>query len=322
MVKGKKTIRIGCLGTPADYSSSLVPLMIQSLGYKIAWVRPVRADLIIYGSFYDVHAPRLRWLPRAWRERAGRWVDLVEKELSKRRLPPVTMFHTAENLRHYHINADYSISHDLNVKSDRHFRLPYWMEMIDWSHEGIVGNRNPRFGMLLMLDQLQKPLGKNFLERQRKAIILSSHLREPRASCMRAVERLIPVDGFGPYFDQHVKSHHHSGFLKYDLLRSYAFNLCPENGFFPGYITEKIAEAFIAGCLPITCVDESVSVDFNPDAMINLKPIMQQEFRGLAEILGSQVRLTNFAGQRLILQRPSIESLRHFINNVLQTVTS
>jgi len=321
MVQGQKTIRISCLGTPSDYGTSLVPLMIQSLGYKIQWVRPVRADLLIYGSFYDVHAPRMRWLPRTWREKAGQWVDTVEKELSKRKLPPVTLFHTAENLRHDHIHADFSISHDLNILSNRHFRLPYWMEMVDWSHEGLYGNRNPRFGMLLTLDQMQKPLGREFLKRQRKAILLSSHLHEPRASCLKAVQQYIPVDGFGPYFDRRIKSHHHSNFLKYDLLKNYAFNLCPENGLFTGYVTEKIPEAFIAGCLPITCVDESVSVDFNPEVMINLKPILQQDPSLLVEILDSHTGLTYFADQQLLLRRPSIEPFRLFMNNILRMVT-
>lgn len=322
MVQRQKTIRISCLGTPSDYGTSLVPLMIQSLGYKIQWVRPVWADLVIYGSFYDVHAPRLRWLPRAWRQKAGQWIDIVENELSKRKLPPVTLFHTAENLRYDHISADFSISHDLNVQSDRHFRLPYWMEVIDWSHEGLCGNRNPRFGTLLALDQMQKPLGRKFLERQRKAIILSSHLREPRAGCLRAVQYCIPVDGFGPYFDRRIKSHHHSNFLKHDLLKKYAFNLCPENGLYPGYVTEKIPEAFVAGCLPITCVDESVSVDFNPEAVLNLKPILQQDPSDLVEILDSPTRLMDFSEQRLLVRRPSIEPFRFFMNNTLRIVTS
>ena len=321
MVQGQKTIRISCLGTPSDYGTSLVPLMIQSLGYKIQWVRPVWADLVIYGSFYDVHAPRLRWLPRAWREKAGQWIDIVEKELSKRKLPPVTLFHTAENLRHDHIHADFSISHDLNVQSDRHLRLPYWMEMVDWSHEGLYGNCNPRFGTLLALDRMQKPLGKEFLERQRKAIIVSSHLCEPRASCLEAVQQSIPVDGFGPYFDRRIKTHHHSNFLKHDLLKNYAFNLCPENGLFPGYVTEKIPEAFVAGCLPITYVDGSVSVDFNSEAIINLNPILQQNPGGLAEILGSPTRLMDFAEHRLVLKRPSIEPFRLFMSNVMRVVT-
>ena len=151
--------------------------------------------------------------------------------------------------------------------------------------------------------------------------MLSSHLREPRASCLQALQRSIAVDGFGPHFDNKIKDHHHSGFLKKDLLASYAFNLCPENGLYPGYITEKIPEAFAAGCLPITWVDESISVDFNPAAMINLKPMMQDDFSGLADILSYEKKLADFMDQRLLLRRPSIEPFRQFIARVLLDAT-
>ena len=41
-------------------------------------------------------------------------------------------------------SADYAISYDLAISSQRHFRLPYWMEMIVCSHECIAGNTNHR----------------------------------------------------------------------------------------------------------------------------------------------------------------------------------
>ena len=150
-----KTIRIAALGVPHDYRTSLVPWMIERLGYRIQWTSALRADLVIYGSFYDVSAPRLRYLPRAWRSKAGQLVDLIDQQLSKRTIPPVTLFHTAENLRYDHVKADFAISHDLNVQSDRHYRLPYWMEMVDWSHEGLIGNLNSRYGELLKLERLR-----------------------------------------------------------------------------------------------------------------------------------------------------------------------
>jgi hypothetical protein len=320
MVKGQKTISIACLGTPADYSTSLVPLMIQSLGYKIRWVRPVWADLLIYGSFYDVHAPRLRWLPRQWRVRVGLWVDWVEKELSKRKMPPVTLFHTAENLRHDHIKADYSISHDLNVQSDRHFRLPYWMEVIDWSHEGIVGNENPRYGELLKLERLQAPLGDQFLKRPQKAVLITSHLREPRAGCYKLLKQYLPIDGLGPYFDRTIRNHHQSGFLKRNILHSYAFNLCPENGIYPGYVTEKIPEAFAAGCLPISLVDERVGEDFNPDGFINLSKMMTNNKDGLGVTLKSKATLEKFAQQPLLLHVPSLAGAQKFIKKMVDDI--
>jgi len=312
----RKTIRIACLGTPSDYRTSLVPLMIQGLGYKIDWTSPLRAELVIYGSFYDINAPRLRWLPRSWRQRAGIFVDAIERQLASRKTPPLTLFHTAENLRHDHIKADFSISHDLAIQSEKHTRLPYWIEMIDWSHEGLIGNSNPRYGQLLKLSTLQAPLGDQFLKRVQKAVIMTSHLREPRASCLVALQKLMPVDGMGPYFDSQIKDHHSSPFNKRDILQSYAFNLCPENGIHPGYVTEKIPEAFAAGCLPITFVDESVSVDFNPKAFINLGPMAKNSFEELEQRLHSKALLEAYAEEPLMTQIPSLRNLKKFLQNV------
>ena len=312
----RKTIRIACLGTPSDYRTSLVPLMIEGLGYQIDWTSPIRADLVIYGSFYNPNAPRLRWLPRAWRQRAAIAVDALEKQLASRKIPPLTLFHTGENLRHDHILADFAISQDLSVSSEKHLRMPYWMEMIDWSHEGFVGNSNPRYGQLLKLGTLQAPLGDQFLKRVQKAVIMTSHLREPRASCLVALQKLMPVDGMGPYFDSQIKDHHSSAFNKRDILQSYAFNLCPENGIHPGYVTEKIPEAFAAGCLPITFVDESVSVDFNPKAFINLGPMAKNSFEELGKILQSKALLEAYTEEPLMTQIPSLRNLKKFLQNV------
>ena len=316
----RKTIRIACLGTPSDYRSGLVPLIIQKLGFQIDWVRPSRADLLIYGSFYDANAPRLRWLPRSWRKRAGDLFDAIEQQLNQRDSCPVTLFHTAENLRHDHIKADYAISHDVGVVSDKHFRLPYWMEMIDWSHEGLVGNSNPRYGELLKLEKLQAPLGDAFLKRAQKAVLITSHLREPRAACLTVLQALMPVDGMGPYFDESIKDHHRSQFTKKAMLQSYAFNLCPENGIHPGYVTEKIPEAFAAGCLPITFVDEALSGDFNPKAMINLATMMTEDSKTREHIKSSltPAALATFANEALLLQTPSIYPLEAFVKGILE----
>ena len=308
-------IRIACLGMPSDYRNSLVPLIIQSLGYKLQWVGPVSADLVIYGPFYDVNSPRLRWLPRSWRSVASAYLDSVEKKLAKRQIAPITLFHTAENLRHDHIKADYAISYDLNVQSDNHFRLPYWMEMIDWSHEGIVGNANPRYGELLKLERLLAPLGDQFLKRAQKAVLITSHLREPRARCYMTLQKVIPVDGMGPYFDKSIKDHHKSNFLKKNILANYAFNLCPENGMFPGYVTEKIPEAFAAGCLPITFVDESVNIDFNPKAIINIATLDLDNLEELKNIL-NESSTQAIAQESLILQRPSLQGLKVLLKTI------
>ena len=317
-----KTIRIAGLGVPHDYYTSLIPLIIERLDYRIQWTSAISADLVIFGPFYDVNAARLRWLPRAWRNKAAQMVDVIERQLSKRKMPPITLFHTAENLRHDHIKADFAISHDLDIDSDRHFRLPYWMEMIDWSHEGLIGNRNPRYGELLELERLQAPLGDQFLKRAQNAVLITSHLKEPRAACFSALQEVIPVDGMGPYFNKDIKHHHSSDFLKKEILQQYAFNLCPENGIYPGYVTEKIPEAFAAGCLPITFVDESVSVDFNSKAFMNLAPMLGNNFEELDGLLKLKDRLEDYANQPLVIGSPTTLGLQNFLGFIAASATS
>ena len=150
---------------------------------------------------------------------------------------------------------------------------------------------------------------------------MSSHLREPRVSCLAALQKYMPVNGVGPYFDSHIKDHHSSGFLKKEILNQYGYNLCPENGSSSGYVTEKIPEAFAAGCLPITYVDLSVSVDFNPRAFINLEPMKKNNFHDLGEILISQMRLQGYADEPLLLDSPSIEPLKQWVREVMRAAS-
>ena len=316
-----KSIRIATIGTPSDYRSGLVPIIAHSLGYAITWTLPKDADLIIIGSFATEPPKPLRWCPKLLRPLFAA-KDSRPREERARHQRPLRLFHTFENLRHNHHAADYALSFDLGVNSKRHLRHPYWMEMMDWSHEGINGNTNPRFGALLTIARLQSPLGSAYLERAQRALFFTSHLREPRATLLHALERIIPVNKFGPYFDHNIPDHHQSGFTKLELLQMVAFNLCPENGMFPGYYTEKIPEAFFAGTLPITWCDSNVVADFNPKAILNLAPMMHNRFADLAPILGDRRTREKFADEALLVHTPSIEPLREFLAFVLADATT
>ena len=264
-----KNIKIATEGTPHDYQSSLLPIIIEGIGYKVNWVEPAQADLLILGPFINKAGKQFRWCPKALRPLMTSIDQSIGVSKNTRSHQPIKIFHTQENERHDFVDADYSISFDLGVQSNKHFRFPYWMEMIDWSHEGVRGNSNPRYGELLKLSTLMSPLGEGYLKRGGTCALLSSHLREPRGSLYEALGKIIPTQGYGAFFNKQIKNHHSSGFLKKDTLKNFSFNLCPENGLYPGYYTEKIPEAFNSGCLPITWTDENISVDFNPNAFIN-----------------------------------------------------
>lgn len=51
-------------------------------------------------------------------------------------------------------------------------------------------------------------------------------------------------------------------------LSKYKFNICCENSLYPGYLTEKVVQALIAGCIPISLTHESNMTILNPKAGI------------------------------------------------------
>ena len=229
----RKNILIATHGVPVDYHNSLIPRIINHLGFSIEWSDDRRADLIIYGPNFH-RQKNYRWTPKPLR-------PIFEKfKESRPNHSGVTIFQTGENIRSDFIETDFKITFDLAVSSKKHIRLPYWMEAVDWSHEGIKVNQNVRFGRPIDLFRLTKPLGLTFLRKPTRIVLFSSHLREPRKTLFNELSNVLPVSGYGPYFDAQIKDHNSSNFSKHEILKNFAFNLCPENGMYPGYYTEKI----------------------------------------------------------------------------------
>lgn len=315
-------IRISTLGVPSDYKKSLVPAICCSLGYRIEWVDPKKCDLMIIGPFHNLTKKKLAWCPKPLRPIFSSLGDGIRSITTSSHKQPLILFQTGENLRYDHVSNDYALTFDLGVSNPHHLRMPYWMEVADWSDQGVTGNTNPRYGRLLDINLLIQPLGSAFLDRPQKAAIFASHLREPRNSLLNAVKKQIEVVEFGKPFNPNIKNHSESGLIKFDELQAFAFNLCPENSMHPGYYTEKIPEAFMAGCLPITWADENVRVDFNPQAFINLAPMSSNHFAELGEILHSKSKLEQYAEQPLLLQKPSLDPLKNYLKNVIQAALS
>jgi hypothetical protein len=315
-------VRVCTIGAPSDYKTSLIPAICRSLGYEISWVKPQNADLIIAGPFNNRNIKSLAWCPKPLRPSFSKINEIIQLAYASRQSKPPVLFQTGENLRCDFMPHDFSITFDLGVSAPNHFRMPYWMEMVDWSKDGVTGNLNPRYGCLLSLDRLLQPLGNEFLSRPLQAAIFASHLREPRQTLLGAVKKQIEVIEYGRSFNPNIKNHLESGIVKFKELQKVAFNLCPENGMYPGYYTEKIPEAFMAGCLPITWVDENVQIDFNPKAFINLAPMSLDYFSDLENILNSKNRLLSYSEQALLLERPSIEPLKNFVKEIFKKTIS
>lgn len=60
---------------------------------------------------------------------------------------------------------------------------------------------------------------------------------------------------------------------KLAYLQQFTYNICPENTYHPGYVTEKIFEAYEAGCIPVYWGGIESELDiFNPEAFLYFDP--------------------------------------------------
>lgn len=91
---------------------------------------------------------------------------------------------------------------------------------------------------------------------------------------------------------------------------------------YPGYYTEKIPEAFAAGCVPLAWADTNLCTDFNPAAMINLGTMMNNGFDNLAEAIQSPAVLRNLSECALVQRRPSLDPLKAFLQTVAIDATT
>ena len=109
---------------------------------------------------------------------------------------------------------------------------------------------------------------------------------------------------------------------KKDFLKNYIFNLCPENSKynFPGYITEKIMDCCVSGCIPIYCgkLDENDKKVFNMDRIIfyesDNESSLYKCYSKVKELYEDKDKLLEFYNQDIFNEKSS-EEINRLINN-------
>lgn len=320
------TIKISSLFNFADWNSSVIFKLFNSLSKKkIEYVDPDQADILIIGP-YDINSVKKRSTNFLLKK-----LKLQEKFPNsdiysfKRNYKPLRIFFSFENFRYDSIKADYYITSDLGVSSENHLRFPSWKDYIDWSvSEDIYRDKNTlnsyRFGSYWNLDDLIKPLGEDFLRRKKEFCIFTSHLVEPRKSIYLKFSKNFNVDGYGPYFNKSIKNHNSSEFKTQNILKDYAFNLCPQNSLYPGYYTEGLVNAFVSKTLPVTWADKNINLDFNEKSFINLLDYTSSNYDEICQLMKDQYFLKKFVTEPLLLQKPDLKNEKLFVQKILSNL--
>lgn len=224
----------------ADTFSTAINFFTYALGKRFNVIRDdTNPDYLIYGE--GVYGASHR--------RFG-------KEVTK-------VFYTGENVRPPWGECNFAMTFD-HVNSPRHYRLPlYVIDMWGAVTEGWTDD-------YYQLVNLKHDYEYDYDFRDFCSFVVSNPNQEIRNAAFQFVNEYKPVASGGPHLNN-IGSVLPRDKLEYKLafLNNYRFNICFENGSYPGYVTEKIFNAFQVKTMPIYWGSPTVDRDFNPKAFIN-----------------------------------------------------
>ena len=160
------------------------------------------------------------------------------------------IFYTAENIRPNFRFCDFAVSFDYN-NNQNHFRLPLYC--VYFTNEVLTKKRN----LKAVLDKKM-----DFCS----FVVSNAKESEERINFFHELSKYKQVASGGKY------ANNVGGPVanKRDFIGKYLFNIAFENSSHPGYTTEKIAEPWLEGCIPIYWGDPEITRDINPDCFINM----------------------------------------------------
>jgi len=172
--------------------------------------------------------------------------------------------------------ADYNITFDKN--SDKNCRLPIWICYLD---------------NILFDDCYKKKMGLFQIPNKPKFCSIICQLdstNKERSNIITQLSKYIKVDCGGPFLNNigYVvpKGINCSGKINHN--NNYKFVLAFENKKYPGYVTEKICDAYKSKSIPIYWGSEDVINDFNPKTFINAN-----DFENFDELVKYIIKVDN-----------------------------
>ena len=169
------------------------------------------------------------------------------------------LFWTGESLRPNFSQCDYALT-QFFIDDPRNERLPIYV---------VFAQGDPS---VLFRDPAEGP--RLARERQKFCAFLARNgnprRTRRRLDMFRQLSAYRAVDGGGTVLNNIGGPIPLGTEAKLAFLSAYRFNLCFENRSFSGYTTEKLPEAYRAGCVPLYWGNPLVERDFNPRAFLSL----------------------------------------------------
>jgi len=210
------------------------------------------------------------------------------------------IFYTGENIRPSSKKSNYSLSFDYDNYEGKNIRMPLWMIYIDWFKKGTY--RNPEY--LIPESYLYNNNEFSSKSKNKFCSTVFSALYEMRTKSVEKLSQYKPVDVYGKYglpLQYGEKN-------KLNIISEYKFSLCFENSIYPGYFTEKLLHAKIAGTIPLYYCDSTFVSDFNPKCCLNVHEIgLESLYEKVIEIDNDQNLYNEILNQPLFSEKISLD---------------
>jgi hypothetical protein len=171
------------------------------------------------------------------------------------------IFYTGENRRPWNYNCHFAISFDHDELDGRNYRIPlHVLANFHQTREKMPDARN-----------IRRTFHSHAADKGFCSFVVKNGGSQMRNNYFHKLSAYKQVDSAGPLFTNVTPLPQGEGGVraKNEFLNKYKFNLCFENGSYPGYCTEKLFEALYANTIPIYWGSPTAALDFNPKAFLN-----------------------------------------------------
>lgn len=225
------------------------------------------------------------------------------------------IFYTGEDIKPNFKKCDYSLTFEFDDYEGKNIRLPLWYLYIDWFNVSTYSD--PQW--LIPVEYLN---GNNEFTKKNKnkfcSIVFSNinKVYDLRIGSVEKFREYKSVDCFGKIHPNSIQEGEKN---KLDVISNYKFSICFENSTTPGYFTEKLLHAKIAGTVPIYYSDKSFSRDFNPNCCLNYINFssLDELYEKVIEIDQNEKLYKEFFEQPLFSTKPNLDSFKKSILKIL-----
>jgi hypothetical protein len=220
-----------------------------------------------------------------------------------------SIWYTGENERPPQGEWDGYLTFDTKMPNERSAYFPLWFltstNLFESTKETYWGGKVPSLSDLLDGRKLKLP-NKKFVA----TFIGKSY--PMRLHAIELLSQLNKVDVFGDSVRNKVK-------VPADIAKNYRYILCFENDIYPGYVTEKPFEAYLAGTIPLY-YGLDVKGYLNPKAIINLLDCNDFEswIGQIKELENNTKMYKKIYEQPILLKQPDLNDVLDLIRRVLE----